>query len=53
MLVSRLVHKDGVGTYWEFSLIYFVRLWIYCNSFIDIYICNMVLPRIILSGLAR
>jgi len=47
-----MMHRDGVGISWEFSLIYFVRLWIYCNFFIDNYTCNIVLPQTIFSGLA-
>jgi len=34
------------------SLVYFVGLWFYCNSFIDNFICNIVLPQIILYVLA-
>jgi len=54
MQVSRLMHRDKVGISWGFlSLAYFVGLWFYCNNFIDNFICNTVLPRIILSISAR
>jgi len=53
MQVSRLIHRDGVGTSWEFSLVYFVGLWFYCNNFMDNYICNTVFPRNTLIVLAR